>query len=484
MAKWRESTFGVHDVGQLAKRLLSMTGGLLEVSLQPTSQGSGRVSPATASSMEPYNPDDPVVQFVHQSVRQYFLTGEGFKLLDQRAPPACFGTGHMYLATVCLRYLHLSDTDPLTPDGTFRFPSMGCCYDEPRMHHGSSSTGLVSSDLGSLPDSSGWESSAQNSAGPANPAMPASPAILANTVRPVSPGPSPTRPEYTVSERETPASGVLQEWLETGMLSVESTPILESPPDHYYYTESSQDDVDLEEEFDFSSHESLESVSATHHMLPTGLIFQFYATEMFLNHAVAANNNSADPSELLDMIQTEMANGGRCCWTKWCNLNDDLRSDTTPAYFAAAQNLHSWIDWYARSSSHRHLLYQRGGHRRYPLLTALWRDNRYIVACLSDHFDAELPVKRPWELAQHLAANKAKADTTLAKRRFSHDLVEHLLTLSVSVLATGSSVVGFALRFRRYLRKYGVKVGLFQSMLVRIQALGAPAESLPGREPG
>jgi hypothetical protein len=483
MAKWSESTFGVYDVGQLGKHLLSMTGGLLEVSLQSTSQASDRsVSSAIASSMEPYNPDDPVVQFIHQSVSQYFLTGEGFKLLDHGAPPACFGTGHMYLATVCLRYLRLGETDPLAT-------SMAT-WNEPRSHHGTSITEFVlsnpgsSSDLGSLPDSSSWESSPRNSAGPTNSATPASPAILENSVKPVSPAPSPTRPKHTVSKRETPPSGVLQEWLETGMLPVEPTPILESSPEHHYYTYSSQGDADFEGSFSFSSHESLESVSATHHMLPTGLIFQHYAAEMFEKHAVAANNNGADPSELLDMIQTGMADGGKGCWIKWRHLNDRIRSDTTPAYFAAAHNLHSWIDWYARSPSHRHMLYQRGGDLRHPLLAAICFGHDSIVGCLSDHFDAEIPVKRPWELSQYLAANKVKADTTLAQRQFSHGLVEYLLTLSASVRTTRSSVVSFALRFRRYLRKYGVDDGLFESMLIRIQRLGAPAASLPEREPG
>jgi hypothetical protein len=92
--EWNKTMYGVHGVEQLAKRLRNMSGGLLEVTSQHHQRDNhGGVFPSTrslsvmsmssaaAGSMEPSNLDDRVVQFIHLSACQYFLTGDGFKLL-------------------------------------------------------------------------------------------------------------------------------------------------------------------------------------------------------------------------------------------------------------------------------------------------------------------------------------------------------------------------------------------------------------------
>jgi hypothetical protein len=125
--KWATSRYGIQNMGQLVRRLRSMTGGLLEVTFNHTyekdshseqapsgdpisfiSQGS-----AVAGSMEPFDLNNAMVQFTHLSVYQYFLTGDGLKLLGQIAPPACFGAGHIHIAATCLRYPSLDEMSPL-----------------------------------------------------------------------------------------------------------------------------------------------------------------------------------------------------------------------------------------------------------------------------------------------------------------------------------------------------------------------------------
>jgi hypothetical protein len=238
----------------------------------------------------------------------------------------------------------------------------------------------------------------------------------------------------------------------------------------------------------FSAH-STRAMTSDDHAL------RIYATEMFLHHVEAADKNDADPSELLEMIRIEeSAHGGRSCWFKWCCLNDGIRSNTTPAHFAATHNLHSWIKWYARSSSHRSVLTKRGGDKRYPLLAAIVCGHDSIVASLSDYVDAETVPGDPWMLLHYVAANKVKADTTLARRRFNHDLTEELLARSASLLSTKRGTSDYAsfetyfdtYKFRGWLDRHGVEIREFQSMLVSIQALNSTDELLlateaPGR---
>jgi hypothetical protein len=480
--KWREGKYGVRDMEQLAKRLRNMTGGLLEVVLQEVSQEDNHSRPislvsigsARAGSMETYGSATFVVQFMHLSACQYFLSGKGFKLLGEVAPPACFGAGHIYIAATCLRYAQLDEIKPLILSR--------------------SSSVEASSEATS---SSGKQSKRQRRKSDTNLSVVSFGSSAAYSVRRRSlPASAPSSPSADNAASDDLFGKwhpqLTREMLETHLRGLDPPEVLskekseEDAPSRFEPLETSQPES-LGPFDSFSEHANILSAHTTNAMFLDDPVLRLYAMEMFVHHAAAANKVDADPSELLDMIHGEqkVAND---CWYKWCQLNDDddLRSDTTPTYFAAERDWKTWIEWYAKSSSYRcrQMLTSRGGDMRYPLLAAIFWGHGSIVACLSDYVDTEIPVNDPWALLHYLAANKIKADATLARRRLSQDLIDKLLSLCANVLSTEAFVVGVWPRFYSYMMKYGVRVREFESMLVRIQALSSPVESLGESELG
>lgn len=219
------------------------------------------------------------------------------------------------------------------------------------------------------------------------------------------------------------------------------------------------------------------SAHTTYAMLSGDPVLRLYATDMFVHHAAAANHANADPSELLDMLHNdqilEVAKG---CWQKWCQLHDVPRLYTNPVYFAVRRDLKTWIEWYSASPSHRNMLVEWDGDMGYPLLAAIVWGHRSIAACLSDHINAEVPgsarkKQEAWALLHRLVAETLKADTTLARRRFNHDMVEELLNL----IASKSDDV-LSLRFSSYMVTSRINVRAFENMLVRIQPLSSTVD--------
>jgi protein SERAC1 len=52
---------------------------------------------------------DPTFQFIHESVRDFFLKGSGFQLLDPAFSGSVRGQGHSAIARTCVNYLKTSE---------------------------------------------------------------------------------------------------------------------------------------------------------------------------------------------------------------------------------------------------------------------------------------------------------------------------------------------------------------------------------------
>lgn len=474
---WREGRYGVRDMEQLAKRLRNMTGGLLELVLQDVSQDNhGEVVPgmrpvslasigsARAGSMEPYGPATFVVQFMHLSACQYFVTGDGFKSLGQPAPPACFSAGHIYIAATCLRYTQLDEIQPLIGEVNARRSLLEFSESTParrvtrQCHRSSTNLSVVSF-------GSSAASSVRRSSLPAS----AAPSISGNAK---SDGP--------FGESHSQLTRELLE-IHTYALKPAGSGLVHVPknePEEDANNQSEQLEISRPGYCVTNSSDSF-SADSTGALILEDPALRLYAVEMFVHHVVAADRVDADPSELLSMIHSgqasEVVNG---CWYKWCKLNDHdgLWPDTTPAYFAAGWNLETWIWWYSNSPSHKFLI-KRSGRMRYPLLAAIRHGNEPIMAWFSDYISAEHLVKDAWMMLHYLAANSLNADSTitlhpisladLARRRFSHGLTERLLALSTGVITQHSDK---ALRSRLHIYMIRSRVGRaeFEDMLVSI----------------
>jgi hypothetical protein len=479
---WREGRYGVRDMEQLAERLRNMTGGLLEVVSQQVSRedshseaisGTRPISlvnsgSAIAGSMEPHGSANFAVQFMHLSVCQYFLTGDGFKLLDEAGLPDCFGSGHLYIAATCLRYTQLDEIEPLIianspssealPEVTSS-SSMRLKHKRLTRHRSNSGKSLSVTSFGSSAANSIRRSSLPTSRTPSISARSA--AVVGSPGAEIS-----VRSTAVVEELGVDHTQLTRELLEAH--TQELRPITLS---HGLPGDLSEDDGPSKFEHPKSaipgssiySFESF-SVHTKDALLFDDPVLRLYAVEMLAHHVVAANQAGADPSNLLNMLQvdrtSEIADG---CWHKWCRLNDerDLRPDTTPAYFAAERNLGTWTEWYSNHPSYRNTLDERGGNMRYLLLAAIAFGHESIVSCLVDHIDADIPVTDPWTLLHSLAANNAKSDANLERYRFNHHLLEKRLSLCASVFSKGASLVGFLFRFRDYIEENGITMPLF-----------------------
>jgi hypothetical protein len=467
--KWREGIYGVRDMEQLAKRLRNMTGGLLEVVLQEVSQEDNHSRPislasigsARAGSMETCGSATFVVQFMHLSACQYFLSGKGFKLLGQAAPPACFGAGHIYIAGVCLRYAQLDEIKPFTSSHR---PSASGRRLKRQRNRSDTNLSVVS-----------FGSSAANSVRRQSLPASAPPSISAGNA--TSDGLS--------GESQTQLT---RELLETHLDELKpAMDLSEVEPEGNAHSQSehlenARPDSPLDTSYSFSEHSNSFSAHTTNAMPSNDPALRLYATEMFVHHAVAANEADANPDSLLYMIyrgqRPEVANG---CWDMWCKLNDDddIGPDTTPLYFAAEWNLKSWIEWH---SNNQHPLSQRGGHMQYPLLAAVSRGNTSFMSLWSDRWltIAEDSVKDAWMMLHYLAECSVSANeafttrpihqSVLVRHRFAHSLIERLLTLSTGVL-TEDSDIALKSHLCNYMTESHIGRAEFEDMLVGILSL-------------
>jgi hypothetical protein len=482
--KWATSRYGIHNMGQLARRLRSMTGGLLEVTFHHTSEKDSHDSlesldshdshneqapsgdpisfiskgSAVAGSMEPFDLDNAMVQFTHLSAHQYFLTGNGFKLLGQVAPPTCFGAGHIRIAATCLRYPCLDEMSPLFFGGgrSFAAGSENAPLSNKQLtsHHNSSGTNLSAVSLGSSAASSSRRD------GPRFPEVPARPIIA-------------TAHGEKISESR---SWFLRDWL--GTMSVVSDSVVPIPPESDAHT-GTFSYYDAQERLIHSGHVRSPpisnvsgnlTVSEAYVRLSKDPVLRLYATEMFIRHAVEADKLGADPSELLDAIEHDRDScAGTGYWYKWCQLKDDVRSDTTPVYFAVTQNLETWIQWYATSSSLKTMLAVRGGRLRYPLLAAMFWNNGSMMTLLSPHVDSKVPVKDVWTLLNHLAAISIEADAPISDLGRVDDIVSILLDLNRLARAPKELDDHLTSRFRNYMRPSGLGSSLLRKLLLCIE---------------
>lgn len=484
MRTWNESIHGVGNMEQLSKRLRDMTGGLLELKMQHTSQGYIRdglasstrslslasIGSAVAGSMEPSGDGSPVVQFIHLSAYQYFLTGEGFELLGEAAPPDCLGAGHVYIAATCLRYTQLEDITPLLFSSFSPAESVSLSNENQRLVGGekisrvedySRSVGDLSlASFGSSAASSSRRSSLQL------PEIPTIPAVVDET---------------SIRNRSQLLSG----WLETLHREPSSiTPAHQSVAAHLEHPlgfDTQSRHVHSEKTCSPPLSESPDDLPAheTHYLLTEDPVLRIYAIEMFVHHAFAADELGADPSELLDVVERNRDSDDHTgCWHRWCELKDGIWSGTTPTNFATKWNLKTWIEWYSSVPLYRNLLNERVRDTRYPLLADILRGKRSLVSCLSGHIDADVTEKDAWALLHNLATASVKGDATIDRPHSNYDLIEELLNLFAG---KGDEIL--LSRFRSFMSQIGFDVPAFESILARIQASNSTGELSSDAEP-
>ena len=115
LQSWKRSKYFVENDEQLEKRVRVISRGLLEVKKFLRSQilevsDSDRPD---AGSFNEILEDGGTVQFIHESVREFFLDENGFSLLNPGLETSAVSQGHVTLFDFCIDYLNLSELNDL-----------------------------------------------------------------------------------------------------------------------------------------------------------------------------------------------------------------------------------------------------------------------------------------------------------------------------------------------------------------------------------
>ncbi|KAG7289892.1 hypothetical protein NEMBOFW57_006269 [Staphylotrichum longicolle] len=114
---WRRSDRYVGNYDQLAKRIRKISKGLLEmVSITGdralSSSGSSSIHPG-AGSLELHQGENRTIQVIHESVREFLLSGGASALLDKEIGSSFSAQGHISIMRTCLYYIDIKELDAL-----------------------------------------------------------------------------------------------------------------------------------------------------------------------------------------------------------------------------------------------------------------------------------------------------------------------------------------------------------------------------------
>lgn len=118
LMEWRASDYFTATDDQLEKQIRTISLGLVEVTkeratpLRDTDFEAMSVD-AGAGSLNLEAGDSRVVQVIHESVRDFFLKGNGFSVLNPSLIIHPIGKGHLSIMATCLDYVNIEELDAL-----------------------------------------------------------------------------------------------------------------------------------------------------------------------------------------------------------------------------------------------------------------------------------------------------------------------------------------------------------------------------------
>ncbi|KAF5637157.1 hypothetical protein F52700_4894 [Fusarium sp. NRRL 52700] len=118
LAEWRASDYFTENDEQLVKQINTVSRGLVEVTgrieVPPHDSGSDVSSVGVdAGSLNLEYGGTRIVQVIHESVRDFFLRGNGFSVLDPSLSTHPIGSGHLSIMATCLDYVNIDELDAL-----------------------------------------------------------------------------------------------------------------------------------------------------------------------------------------------------------------------------------------------------------------------------------------------------------------------------------------------------------------------------------
>ncbi|SPJ81814.1 uncharacterized protein FTOL_09219 [Fusarium torulosum] len=266
---------------------------------------------AGAGSLNLEAGDSRVVQVIHESVRDFFLKGNGFSVLDPSLSIHPVGKGHLSIMATCLDYVNIEELDAL----------VGARQHVSRQERSQEAT---ESPIPSV-ESNAILSATIRSVEEKNNHTQDWMALHSSTQRALRGGED-RRSVATKSPELSPAIDVAQ-WLE-------DTTHLTTQPSHWRVT--THDSVTGSSDMNLS--QTLEDYPA----------LLSYATFAMFGHALLAHDDGVDPTEITNRFSNKHT------WARWRALREDVPREIEFLGYLMEMGLSSWVDLLSKHMSQSH----------------------------------------------------------------------------------------------------------------------------------
>ncbi|KAF5536867.1 hypothetical protein FMEXI_10162 [Fusarium mexicanum] len=319
LAEWRASDYFTATDEQLVKQIKTLSMGLIEVTgaieVPPHDSGSDISSVGVdAGSLTLEYGGTRIVQVIHESVRDFFLRGNGFSILDSSLSTHAIGTGHLSIMATCLDYINIGELDALVK-ARQRVTHQGKDEDE-----GQSPTSLAGSNSDCSPSLCSVEREEYPPQG-----------IISLPLRRKRTPEDDRRPEQIIADfPESYQFMAVRQWLEQSRNSTAESDLLLKAPRAAYsdYSDTFASQI-------LEDHPALLS----------------YATFALFEHARLADIDGDDITPILDRLNDEST------WARWKSLREDVPEGVELLDFLDDLGLVSWISAF-------HDRFSRGQKRR------------------------------------------------------------------------------------------------------------------------
>ncbi|KAF5604306.1 het-domain-containing protein [Fusarium pseudocircinatum] len=340
VSEWKDSEWYTESHETLLQKLETVCGGFVVAQEREVTDAEVSSRHADAGSFA----GRLYIDVIHSTVRQFFLKGDGFKLLDPdiRMP---VGEGHAYILDVCVRYCFLNEMKAVFwPRPSKRRSEPGDIYLSP------TSARFASARPYSLEESDSESCEVMSLGSSANTTTRSVPRNYHRRRRPGDNSRANLFPAIT--ELASPSESVSGEIAHRRKAIWAYLDNLEVPVQG--------DGIEI------LARRDTNNITSTTDPFPEHMkvvdhppeLWQ-YCEDMLVDHAVAAEKAGVIPKKTLGFILRQN-------FKAWGASRTDMRDGATLEYFAAQWNLVSWLKYFRRQR--RYITH--GGFHKYPIIVA------------------------------------------------------------------------------------------------------------------